>query len=135
MVGHYSDTGLPLLELPLHVRDEIFLNLEVIIDSGFNRTLVLNETTAKAANLPPSQRFDQTLYTADGSSWPARITTAYVKWFGSLRQINVLVVEDDPGRRQRNRREPERGLLGMDLLRGTNLLLGASTIEISRVEG
>jgi hypothetical protein len=135
MVGHYSDTGLPLIELPLHVRDETFLDLLVIIDSGFNRTLVLNESAAKAANLPPSQRFDQTLYTADGSPWPARITTGYVKWLGSLRQIDVLVVEDDPGRAQRNRREPERGFLGMDLLRGTNLLLGASTIEISLAEG
>ena len=135
MQGHYSDTNLPLLAIPFQVTEDRFIDVEVVVDSGFNRGLIVYEADAIAAKLAPSRRFDETLYVANGSMWPAQATTAYVMWLGKLREVDVLVVEAEPPERRRSRKEPERGLVGMELLRGTELVLGASTVQLSPEEG
>ena len=124
--GYYSELGEPLLDLPLHVRDETFLTLTVVVDTGFNRGLLIFKSEAEQAELPPVRRVSaDRMRLADGTVHPITPTFGYVRWLGGLQEIEVAVVRADRGER-------DRCLIGMEFLRGTDILLGQEAFAIRR---
>jgi predicted aspartyl protease len=124
--GSYSDLGEPLLSLGLHVRDDEYYPLEALVDTGFNRGLLIFQNDAAQANLPRVDRISaDRMRLADGTVRPITPTFGYVRWFGQLTQMEIAVVRAERGDR-------DRCLIGMELLRGTDILLGASDFSIRR---
>jgi predicted aspartyl protease len=121
--GSYSELGEPLLVLNLHIREEEYLPLEVVVDTGFNRSMLVFEDDAARANLPPSRNVTSKAYLADGSDCPTVATFGYLKWLGRLEQVEILVVAKTRSRR-------DRCLIGMELLRGTDILLREDGFDV-----
>jgi len=121
--GFYSNHGEPLLALHLHVRENQYLPIQVLVDTGFNRSLLVFEDDALEANLPPTRRLAAKAYLANGAECPATSTFGYLQWFGRLEQVEILVVRGLRGQR-------DRCLVGMELLRGMDILLRDRDFEL-----
>jgi len=121
--GWYNELGEPLVTLQLHIADDDYLPIEVLVDTGFNRGLLLFAGEARAARLPPTRSASAKLYLADGSPCSARSTFGYIRWMGELKEIEVLVVEHDRGER-------DKCLIGMELLKHTDILFGPDDFHI-----
>ena len=68
-----------------------FVQMNPIIDTGFNGYLQLPSDEIARLNLPPTGTIGTEL--ADGSAVESRLHTATVRWFGNLISVDVLAVE------------------------------------------
>ena len=120
--GHYSDAGLPVVDLRVLGRESLTYSIEAIVDTGFNGTVLVFEADARAMGWAQTSRFHD-VFLADGSACRAYWTTAHLSWFGEKRAWDVLVIPKE---------RPRSGncLVGMGLLRGTSVLLGGSKVEV-----
>lgn len=84
-----------------------------LIDTGFSGEVALPYSIISQLNLQPSTRDDMAISLADGSSGTASVYIAYISWHGRLREVNLLNLECEP-------------LVGMDLLRGSNISVDAA---------
>lgn len=121
--GWYSDLNEPFLSLNLQVAEEKFHALDVVVDTGFNRSLLIYEEDALAAALPPSRSVVSKMYLADGSQCKATRTFGYLKWLGQLQEVEILVVKGSRGPR-------DHCLIGMEMLRGNDILLREAGFEV-----
>lgn len=129
---HYSDLGEPVVSVMFRGTEGRSIPVEVVVDTGFNRGLLIYESDSRRVKLPPSRRLASPVYLFGGQPLKPKVTTAYIEWLGGLKQIDVLVLPDPSPKRLRSFRVTLRGLLGMELLRGTNLLIGRSTLQITK---
>src|SRR5205085_10870796 len=88
------------------------VNIEAVIDTGFNDWLTLPQTMIQSLGLPLREEGRYSL--ADGSEMNARFFAAQVEWFDQIRHVLVLEMECSP-------------LLGMGMLRGTQLKIQVMT--------
>ena len=88
-------------------------DLVFLIDTGFGGELALPYHIISRLNLRPSTRDNRAIALADGSSGTAGVYIAYINWHGRLRPVDVFNLECEP-------------LVGMDLLRGSNISVDAA---------
>lgn len=120
--GDYTDRKLPYLELRVLGRESVTFSIKAVIDTGFDGTLLVWESYANGLGWPRTQEYRR-LILADGSLSVGYSTVGYLKWLGQTIQQEVLVMRQI----QTKYRDC---LIGMGLLRGTQLLLGRASVEI-----
>lgn len=125
--GYYSDLGAPLLDLCLFGNEGRKIEMPVLIDTGLTCSLLLFEDFSHLASWPVTARADS-LSLADGSPRNGYWTGGYIQWFGAATYIDALVI----GRPSKARKQPESGFIGMGLLRGLQIRLNPSSMEIVR---
>jgi predicted aspartyl protease len=114
--GSYSALGEPLVPVVLKGRNGDDVEITALLDTGFNRGLLLFAHEARAANLPPSwSQSGESMRVADGRTVPIRTSFAWITWLGRTFETSVAVVNAERG-------ESDRCLVGMELLRGTDIL-------------
>lgn len=123
--GYYNDLGAPLLNLRLHGKGSREIEITVLIDTGVNCSLLLFDDCVRIANWPVTNRFES-VFLADGSERIGYWTGGYIRWLGQTTYVDTLVID----RPKRARRQPEAGFIGMGLLRGHQIRLNPSEIEI-----
>lgn len=111
MHGVVSPTGDAVVPLRFLGPDSQKLEVEVVVDTGFNDYLTLPSDLIAALSIPYYGEVEYFL--ADGSESLARVFEATVEWFGRPRRVLVLEVDCTP-------------LLGVEMLRGSRL-----TIEVA----
>ena len=122
--GYYSDRGEPLLNLDLLGRGGEPLPLRALVDTGFNGGLAIFRKDAASANLPPTAEGVDSICLADGSSCETAWTYGYVRWLGgSPQEMRIMVIHADV-------QEETPCLIGMEFLRGKDILLRETSFEI-----
>jgi predicted aspartyl protease len=129
----YDSFGEPNVTLRFSGGNDPPIPIRLVLDTGFNRSLFIYRVDAQMARLAPTTRFSSSVYLADGSPIHTMVTVGYVEWFGSVRQVEVMVMNDVPNEIARSRKSIPRGLIGMDLLRGLEIGFGRE-INIRRLE-
>ena len=97
----------PVVTLPLLGPDGQSREIEAVVDTGFNGSLILPTSVIAELGLPYQGRVDATL--ADGSAVSFHVYNVTVLWDGVARYIIPAVASDN------------RPLLGMALLDGHDL--------------
>lgn len=88
-------------------------DIPFLIDTGFGGALALPIHIIRRLNLPPAEGDYTEVILADGSTETVGRYVAHVLWHGRMREVNLLNLECEP-------------LVGMDLLRGSNISVDAA---------
>jgi predicted aspartyl protease len=121
--GYYSELGEPLVALDLVVGEDRSHTLRALVDTGFTRGLAIFRNDAALSDLPTTTIAADPIYFANGTCCETSWTFGYVRWLGRRRELPILVIHA----------EPERDapcLIGMELLKGSDILLGEASFEI-----
>ena len=130
LLGAVDDRGRPVIRIELAESDASFLAL---VDTGVKRELMLAEHDARALGFAVASEFRSVRLAMDVDR-AAKAGSASINWFGSQRQIDVLVSMDAPTVRRAD--EPV-ALVGTGLL-APNLLkidFDLKTVEIDEHGG
>jgi clan AA aspartic protease len=106
IVGSVQSNDEAVLTLTLRGPTSEFLEIQAVIDIGFNSWLTLSPTSIQFLKLPLIQK--TRYFLADGSETVTNLCKAEIQWHDEWHEI--LVVEMDGG-----------PLLGMAMLRGSSL--------------
>lgn len=122
--GYYSERHQPMVELRLLKHNQQILTVEALVDTGFDGSVLAYKNIAALAGWPQTKR-TRTVSLANGDRVGAHVTEASVNWLGEIQKRDVLVLPLQSQHR-------EYCAIGMELLRGTRLLLGKSRMEIAQ---
>lgn len=109
-IGKAIEAGITLTILGDGVGNE---DIHFLIDTGFDGMLALPFHIISRLNLPPADYGETGIVLADGSAEKAGAYVARMLWHGRRRVVEVLDLGDEP-------------LVGMDLLRGSNISVDAA---------
>lgn len=99
--------GLPFVTLVVNSRE-----IEVVLDTGFNGSLLLPKNIVEKLNLPRMGFAEYAM--ADGSFSEAEMYIIEIDWFTQRKKVSVVAVETDLA------------LLGMELLQNIKTILSPS---------
>ena len=106
-----------VVTLLLRGPDGTSVDVQALVDTGFNGSLTLSTEIVQSLNLPFRERVQYVL--ADGTESESRLFIAEIKWFGRWRRIPVAEMDGDP-------------LFGMAAMQGS--FLGIEIVDGGRVE-
>lgn len=130
--GYYTELDEPLVQIELIGHASVPAQMRtLLVDSGFNRELLIPLSVAMALGWPVTQSICSVKF-AGGESVNVMETRGYVRFLGKLRQISVLAITE--ATRSDTRSEID-GYIGMGLLKGSRLNFGRHQLNISAFEG
>jgi predicted aspartyl protease len=121
--GYYGKLGEPLVALDLVVGEDRSHTLTALVDTGFTRGLAIFRNDAALPDLPTTTIAAEPIYFANGTCCETSWTFGYVRWLGRRQELPILVIHAEP--------ECDAPcLIGMELLKGSDILLGEESFEI-----
>jgi len=126
-IGRYSPLSEPLLELAVRKNKQSKTLVETcLIDTGFNRGLLLYSHMAKKLDLPfPAYHFER-IVLATGDITVARIEYIDVEWLGQLIRTETFIIE--------SKSKPDyAGIVGMEFLLGNQIAFDFHQFEIRKL--
>lgn len=132
--GHYSQNGHPLVELALYGKPENSLFVSpMMVDTGCSHKLLIYKNWADQVGLPETHEISSCTM-VNGAKLVGYMTWGYVKWFGQITLTEIFVCPVAESHNPRIKREYV-GIIGMGLLRETNIHLKGSSVTIAKSGG
>jgi len=88
ITGRIDHMGRPIIGL--HIKDESVL---VMVDTGFNGQLMMNETGARIFGFSVMKSKSE-IVLADDQKQSVLEGFGYLRWFGQLREVSLFITED-----------------------------------------
>lgn len=124
-MGHVDTRDRPILQLLIPNREDSFL---VIVDSGFNRQLLIHERDAARLRCDFTDVIVEAEF-AGGERRELKIARSRIYWFGRLRDIEVLITAVEQPRASLP--DEPIGLLGTGLLSPHRLTIDFATRRVA----